>query len=389
MSGISECQNKLITMANDKGYLTFDDIMDVSDEYALSIVELDRLNEALNLRGVIIYESAPEIEQKETTIEDHSRVDYAAIYSEIISLSEGTADLVNWVKNLPTPQRGEVVLLTKQLQEGNDHARERLIALYARNVLKVALAMSKIFCLDIADAISAGFVGLLIAVDKYDPNGFSSFISYASLWIQQNIQRECIPLRMEYYYPTHYLNKMMEAVQRYKHCFEENELLEKEFNREDTLRFFEQECVDEEQTYKLLEEFYNQVCGKICLDQEISNEELRRISREFNIVLLQLDRNIGSCVSEYIIDTESKELLEIVMEKILKDYIIGILDTLTEREEKVIRLRFGLDDDIFRTYEAVGQEFNVTRERIRQIEVKALRKLKHPSRSKILRDFWI
>ena len=198
MSKVADCQKLLIAESEKKGFLTFDDIMDMSDAYSLSVSEVDQLSEALEIRGIIIYETAP-IGKDVDHFEDYSRIDYEAIFEEIISLSPDLEYVVELIRKLPPPQYGEITALTMQTTAGNAYARERLILIHLRVALKIALSMAKSHQYDIIDAVSAGFVGLVIAVDRFDPDGFSAFQSYASLWIQQNINRECNPIWMEYY----------------------------------------------------------------------------------------------------------------------------------------------------------------------------------------------
>lgn len=156
-----------------------------------TVSEVDQLSEALEIRGIIIYETAPS--GKDTDLfEDYSRVDYDAIFDEIISLSPELEYIVEIIRQLPPPQYGEISTLTAQVAAGNTFARERLILIHLRVAIRIALSMAKSHQYDIADAVSAGFVGLIIAVDRFDPDGFSAFQSYASLWIQQNINREAI-----------------------------------------------------------------------------------------------------------------------------------------------------------------------------------------------------
>lgn len=216
MSSLSDGINQLISMSDSKGYLTFDDIMDVSDALSLSVSDVDRLSEAIQLRGIIVYESEPSISDSKNEMEDYGRVDYSAIFSEIVFMSENLRDFIDLVKELPTPQYGEVQQLTVQTATGNSYARERLISIHIRNALKIALSMAKRYDYDIEDAVSASLIGLCTAVDRYDPNGFSTFQSYASLWIQQHIQRECRPKWVDFYFPAHYLSRFLSVYNMYK-----------------------------------------------------------------------------------------------------------------------------------------------------------------------------
>lgn len=191
MSKVADCQKLLIAESEKKGFLTFVDIMDMSDAYSLSVSEVDQLSEALEIRGIIIYETAP-IGKDVDHFEDYSRIDYEAIFEEIISLSPDLEYVVELIRKLPPPQYGEITALTMQTAAGNAYARERLILIHLRVALKIALSMAKSHQYDIIDAVSAGFVGLVIAVDRFDPDGFSAFQSYASLWIHNRTAIELV-----------------------------------------------------------------------------------------------------------------------------------------------------------------------------------------------------
>lgn len=369
MSKVTDCQNLLIAESEKKGFLTFDDIMDLSDAYSLSVSEVDQLSEALEIRGIIIYETAPSRNEVDH-LEDYSRTDYESIFKEIISLSPELEYIVGLVKKLPPPQYGEISSLTAQVAAGNSYARERLILIYLRVALKIALSMAKSHQYDIVEAVSAGFVGLVIAVDRFDPDGFSAFQSYASLWIQQNINRECNSIWMEYYFPAHYKEKMILIYERY-------------------LDHLCEDCVP----------------GSFC------ETFISEISGELNISFVQASEYLAAAIqqaenhlylAEFFEEDDDRELPTLPQELIQTDDILferidasmarialsNALDSLTSREAETLKFRTGFDNGRLLTLEDIGTMYGVTRERIRQIEAKALRKLGHPSRAKKLKDFW-
>lgn len=369
MSKVTDCQKLLIAESEKKGFLTFDDIMDMSDAYSLSVSEVDQLSEALEIRGIIIYESVP-VGKDVDHFEDYSRIDYEAIFEEIVSLSPELEYVVELIRKLPPPQYGEISALTTQTATGNAYARERLILIHLRVALKIALSMAKSHQYDIIDAVSAGFVGLVIAVDRFDPGGFSAFQSYASLWIQQNINRECNPIWMEYYFPAHYKEKMLPAYERY----------------------------------------LNHRCGD-CLPGIICENLVSEIAGSLDISFSEAHGYLAAAIkqaeghlylSDYFEESDCKEplpwpqeliqaedfLFEKVAASMARSVLLNALGALTPRESDVIRLRTGFDDNRPLTLEDVGAIYGVTRERIRQIEAKALRKLGHPSKAKKLKDFW-
>ena len=251
---------------------------------------------------------------------------------------------------------------------GNTFAKERLILIHLRVALKIALSMAKLHQYDIANAVSAGFVGLIIAVDRFDPDGFSAFQSYASLWIQQNINRECNPIWMEYYFPAHYKEKMLPAYERY-------------------LNHWCGDCIPGSVCETLVSEIADSL--------EISFSEAGEAA-----AIRQAENHLY--LSDYFEESDCEEPLpwpqeliqpdDLLFEKVAvsmaRNALLNALGSLTPKEADVIRLRTGFDDNRPLTLEDVGAIYGVTRERIRQIEAKALRKLGHPSKAKKLKDFW-
>lgn len=369
MSKVADCQKQLIVKSEVKGFLTFDDIMDMSDAYSLSVSEVDQLSEALEIRGILIYETEPS-EKDSDRFEDYSRIDYDAIFNEIVSLSPELEYVVDLIRKLPPPQHGEISTLTTQVAAGNTFAKERLILIHLRVALKIALSMAKLHQYDIANAVSAGFVGLIIAVDRFDPDGFSAFQSYASLWIQQNINRECNPIWMEYYFPAYYKEKMLAAYERYLNHWCGN-------------------CVPG----SICETLVSEIADSLNISSSDANEYLTAaINQVENHLYLSEYFEQSGCEealpwSQELIWTDDL-LLDKIAASMVRNDLLNALDLLTPREADVIRLRIGFDNNRPLTLEDVGAIYGVTRERIRQIEAKALRKLRCSSKVKKLKDFW-
>ncbi|BDF68158.1 RNA polymerase sigma factor SigA [Oscillospiraceae bacterium] len=369
MSKVADCQKQLIAESEKKGFLTFGDVMDLSDAHSLSVSEVDQLSEALEIRGIIIYETTPSGKDV-AHFEDYSRIDYEAVFKEIISLSPELKYIVELIKKLPPPQYGEISALTAQIAAGNTFARERLILIHLRVVLKIALSMAKSHQYDIADAVSAGFVGLIVAVDRFNPDGFSAFQSYASLWIQQNINRECNPIWMEYYFPAHYKEKMLPAYERY-------------------LNHWCGDCVPG----RICETLVSEIADSLEISFEEANEYLAAaIKQAENHLYLSDYFEENDCEESLPWPQELMQADDFLFEKaaasMARNTLLNALSSLTPKEADVIRLRTGFDDNRPLTLEDVGAIYGVTRERIRQIEAKALRKLGHPSKAKKLKDFW-
>lgn len=364
MHQIEACQHRLIQLAETQGYLTFDDILDASDTFQLSVSEVDRVSEALQLRGIIVYEEKPTF-QSNDDLDDYSRVDYEAIFEEVISLDESMRDVIEEIKNCPPPQHGEANQLIKQIRSGNQFAKERLTNLYLRTALKVALSMTKQYDLDITDAFSVGVAGLIVAIDRYDPDGFSIFHSYASLWIQQNIQRYCNPVWMEFYYPIHAKEAAFKILQDYNSMIAGN--VSEKKNLDIKRKIAEDLQMDITVVERLLRITLLQIDGKTSIEEIMDEENIDEYEKFFVYT--------GEGPEEKIEKVEIKRILD------------EILDELTEREKTVICMRNGYGYNRCYTLEEIGQKMDVTRERIRQIEAKAIKKMSNPTRLKRIRDF--
>ena len=370
MSNFIDCQEQLLATARLQGYLTFDNILDAASSSLLSSAEIDHLSDNLQSMGIMLLETAPVQNFEEAKeISDYSRSDYDRIFAEVISLSEAAAPLIETIKEIPPPQYGEIQTLTEQLQYGNEFARERLILLHLRVAVKTALSLAKQYSYPVDDAISAAFIGLVEAVEHFDPNGFSAFLSYASMWIQQNIHRYCTPIWMEYYFPTHIREKMFPVLLKYN-SNQGTYIVNDEFDSYTLQSISDELEIDYDQAKKFLLFAYNQASNR--LDSDIlrfSNDELSNNLEESHLA-------------------DDMSLFDIVASRELSRIIPSILETLTPREQEIIRLRYGFCDGPPKTLEEVGQVFDITRERVRQIEIKCIQKLRHPSKAKLIKDFY-
>ncbi len=372
MADIEKSREKLLQLAEAQGYLTFDDILDTSDAFFLSVTEVDQLSEAIQLRGIIVYEESPHsiqlyVEDDEFT--DFTRTDYEAIFNEVLELTPQLDPLISQIRKNPVPQYGEVDQLARQVVDGNSYARERVFCLYMRSVVKIALSMTKQFELSLEDAISNGFIGLMAAIDRYNPDGFSVFHSYASMYIRQAIQRDCNPVWMTYYFPTHMKEKVFRVIQK----VEEYTPLTVTNNIPDIIIGLVAEDLQmpEVDVRSVLRYYFNQKFGRLDL-YELTRKEL-------------FDED-DAIIDNSLMD-DGNVVFEEISNKMLREAVNEVLGTLTPKEAEVLQMRYGMDYSTPMTLEEVGEQMHVSRERIRQIEAKALRKLRHPNRSKLLRDF--
>ena len=251
----------------------------------------------------------------------------------------------------------EEMELARRMSDGDEVAKKRLAEANLRLVVSIAkryVGRGMLFL----DLIQEGNLGLIKAVEKFDYKKGFKFSTYATWWIRQAITRAIADQARTIRIPVH----MVETINK-------------------LIRISRQ----------LLQEL-----GREPSDEELAKEmdmpiekvrEIRKIAQEPVSLETPIGEEEDSHLGDFIPDEDVPAPADAAAFTLLKEHLIEVLDTLTEREEKVLRLRFGLDDGRARTLEEVGKEFNVTRERIRQIEAKALRKLRHPSRSKKLRDY--
>lgn len=371
-----EAYNYLIDLAHKQGYITFDQIMDCADDYSLPIQDFDWLSNSITTRGIIVYSEAPSVASlvEDEEFDDFAQSDYDVVYSRIVELSPSLEPFVNKVKNIVPPQRQEIKQLKYQLVDGNKYARTRMIEMHLRIALKTALQRAEAYNMDIEDAVGDACIGLITAVDKYDPDTSGAFSSYATLWILQNISREQSTLRPLVYYPVHQKENFftMYPILKQYGCLECDKLIKCKKVRDMVIERLECSEKDAEQT----------------IDQMIPDSRIEDLLKDSNIDEIETDDSpaidtvLGRLSSETVISSD--DTFEEVYTKNLSEVIANMLSNLKPREEEIMRLRYGFDGPE-QTLEQVGNKFNITRERVRQIETKVIRKLRHPSKSKTLK----
>lgn len=261
------------------------------------------------------------------------------------------------IGRVPLLSMDEEVELAKRMQNGDEEAKRKLSEANLRLVVNIAKRYTGRGMLFL-DLIQEGNLGLMKAVEKFDYTRGYRFSTYATWWIRQAITRAIADQARTIRIPVH----MVETIQKLTRT---TRLLVQELGRDPTP-------------------------AEIAEEMGVSEERVREIQR-INLEPVSLETPIGeeddSHLADFIEDVNATAPQDVASFTILKEHLLAVLDTLTPREEMVLRLRYGLEDGHPRTLEEVGKEFGVTRERIRQIEAKALRKLRHPSRSKKLKEY--
>ncbi|MDY5676629.1 MAG: RNA polymerase sigma factor RpoD [Eubacteriales bacterium] len=317
--------------------------------YELSADELKDVKERLEDEGITVEPSVDEVikdEELKNLISDVKVGDPVKMYLKDI----GQAQLL-------TPE--QEVELAKKILEGDERAKKELSERNLKLVVSIAKKYVNRSSMQFLDLIQEGNLGLLKAVEKFDYTKGFRFSTYATWWIRQSITRAIADQARTIRIPVH----MVETIHRLSRVSKQ---LMQELGRDPTnAEIAERMGLSENRVI----EIQKIAQDPVSLESPVGEEDESRIS-------------------DFVEDESVKSPTDNAAQDILKAQLLQVIETLTPREQKVIRLRYGLDDSHPRTLEEVGKEFNVTRERIRQIEAKALRKLRHPNRSKKLQDFY-
>lgn len=353
---------KLITTGKQRGALTYTEIIDALSEIDLSPDQMDEIYEQLGHMGIEVTSGSGELEPLEHSEEDDAANPPEGIEIDL-SIPEGVAidDPVRMylkeIGRVPLLSAEEEVELAKRMENGDEEAKRRLAEANLRLVVSIAkryVGRGMLFL----DLIQEGNLGLIKAVEKFDYQKGFKFSTYATWWIRQAITRAIADQARTIRIPVHMVETINKLIRVSRQLLQE---LGREPIPEEIAREMDIPVERVREIMKIAQE-------PVSLETPIGEEE---------------DSHLG----DFIEDEDAPAPAEAASFMLLKEQLEEVLETLTPREKKVLQLRFGLEDGRSRTLEEVGQVFGVTRERIRQIEAKALRKLRHPSRSKKLKDY--
>ena len=336
---------------NKKGVLELKEVMDHLTEIELDGDQIDKIYETLEAQGI---EVVGNLENEESNEKD---VDVSAVPEGNINIDDHVRMYLKEIGKVPLLSAEEEIDLAKRMDAGDDEAKRRLSEANLRLVVSIAkryVGRGMLFL----DLIQEGNLGLMKAVEKFDYSKGFKFSTYATWWIRQAITRAIADQARTIRIPVHMVETINKLIRVSRQLLQE---LGRDPTPDELAKEMQMPVEKVREIMKIAQE-------PVSLETPIGEEE---------------DSHLG----DFIPDDDIPAPADAAAFTLLKEQLMDVLDTLTEREEKVLRLRFGLDDGRARTLEEVGKEFNVTRERIRQIEAKALRKLRHPSRSKKLKDY--
>ena len=348
----------LLEQGKAKGKLTTKEITDALEELDFDVEQVDKLYDTLETLNIEIVEDYAQTIDNEFSAPMMNNEDLeVSLSAEGISIDDPVKVYLKEIGRVPLLTPEEEIDLATRMAQGDPYARKRL----SEANLRLVVSIAKRYVgrgMQFLDLIQEGNLGLIKAVEKFDHTKGFKFSTYATWWIRQAITRAIADQARTIRIPVH----MVETINKVKKV--SSQLLHKN-GHEPTA----EEIADE-------------------LDMPVDKvREIMRVAQEPVSLETPIGEEEDSHLGDFIPDDDAPAPAEAASHTLLREQLGEVLQTLTPREEKVLRLRFGLEDGRSRTLEEVGKEFNVTRERIRQIEAKALRKLRHPSRSKKLKDF--
>ena len=357
----SNIMEKLLKQAHkNKNVLEYKEINDAFKNIELTPEKFEWILDYFEKQGVDVLNTNEEDDGDDNFIDDDTEeveiIDDADIL-EGVSLEDPVRMYLKEIGKVPLLSADEEIEYAKRMEEGDEEAKKRL----AEANLRLVVSIAKRYVgrgMQFLDLIQEGNLGLIKAVEKFDYRKGYKFSTYATWWIRQAITRAIADQARTIRIPVHMVETINKLVRVQRQLLQE---LGREPSPEEIAETMDIPVERVREIQKISQE-------PVSLETPIGEEE---------------DSHLG----DFIQDDNVPVPAEAAASTLLKEQLVEVLGTLTDREQKVLRLRFGMDDGRARTLEEVGKEFNVTRERIRQIEAKALRKLRHPSRSRKLKDY--
>ena len=344
---------ELLESGKQKGRLTTKEISDALEELDYDVEQVDKLYDTFEAYNIEIVED----DGGESIAPASNEELESVLNTDGISIDDPVKVYLKEIGRVPLLSAEEEVELAIKMSQGDVAAKKRL----SEANLRLVVSIAKRYVgrgMQFLDLIQEGNLGLIKAVEKFDHTKGFKFSTYATWWIRQAITRAIADQARTIRIPVH----MVETINKVKKV---NSQLLHENGHEPT---------------------NEQIAEKLEMPVE-KVREIMRVAQEPVSLETPIGEEEDSHLGDFIPDEDAPAPSDVASHTMLKEQLAEVLSTLTPREEKVLRLRFGLEDGRSRTLEEVGKEFNVTRERIRQIEAKALRKLRHPNRSKKLKDF--
>lgn len=352
-----ELVKELIEKGKKRGSLTYQEIMDTLQSVELTPEQIDDIYDQLHQMGIEVVPETAELEALERENGAPAEEDIDLSIPEGVGIDDPVRMYLKEIGRIPLLTPEEEIELAKRMEQGDEEAKRRLIEANLRLVVSIAkryVGRGMLFL----DLIQEGNLGLIKAVEKFDYRKGYKFSTYATWWIRQAITRAIADQARTIRIPVHMVETINKLIRVSRNLLQE---LGREPTPEEIAKEMDIPVERVREIMKIAQE-------PVSLETPIGEEE---------------DSHLG----DFIEDEDALAPADAASYMLLREQLEEVLESLTPRERKVLRLRFGLDDGRSRTLEEVGQEFGVTRERIRQIEAKALRKLRHPSRSKKLKDY--
>jgi len=357
---LSPGAEELVAKGKHQGFLTLDEILEVFVDAEERVDELDLMFGKLLVLGADVFETVTEqdIEEDQRSVVELEKEIEALTKMEGVVTTDPVRMYLREIGKIPLLKSEEEISLAQKIEKGDRKAKRKL----TESNLRLVVSIAKKYVmrgLSLLDLIQEGNQGLIRAVEKYDWRKGYKFSTYATWWIRQAITRAIADQARTIRIPVHMVETINKLIRIQRQLMQS-------LGREPTAE-------------EIAETMGEMTATRV--------REILKIAQDTTSLETPVGDEDDSMLGDFIADTSQPSPIESASRELLKENIEEVLSTLTDREARVLRMRFGLDGKNPMTLEEVGREFGVTRERIRQIEAKALRKLKHPSRRKKLQDY--